>query len=122
MEAGGSGNLESEKPVNAPNEQRRRGDADMSNDAAEPSAPLGGSATQAGLTLTDVGILYEEWKRLHCGPREMVTLCRKPKWKAVFSVPWLWWSHFGVACQYTTTVQAARLATLFVWAFLTVRK
>ncbi len=37
----------------------------MSNDAAEPSAPLGGSATQAGLTLTDVGILYEEWKRLH---------------------------------------------------------
>jgi len=44
-------------------------------------------------------------------------LFRRPMWKRVLSVPWLWWSHFGVACQYTTTVQAARLATLFLWAF-----
>jgi hypothetical protein len=68
----------------------------------------------------NVSLLYSEWKRLHCEPREMVRLCRQPKWKKVLSTPWLWWSHFMVARRHATVFQAARLATLFVWAFLTV--
>lgn len=82
---------------------------------AEPSGASGGSAT---FTVEDVGLLYDEWKRLHCGPRRMVSMIRKPYWKKVLSVPWLWWTHFGTACQHATVFQSARLATLFVWAFL----
>ena len=63
--------------------------------------------------------LYAEWKRLHCGPRDMVKLWRKPRWKAALSIPWLWWSHYRVARAYATTYQAAELATIFVWAFWT---
>ena len=91
------------------------------NDTAEPSGASGGSATYQ-LTLAEVESMYDQWKRLHCGPRRMVVLMRKPYWKKVLSVPWLWWSHFGVARQRTSVTQSARLATLFVCAFLTFRK
>ena len=74
------------------------------------------------LRLEVASLLYDEWKRLHCGPRRMVSLIRKPYWKKVLSVPWLWWTHFGTACQHATVFQSARLATLFVWAFLKPRK
>jgi len=91
----------------------------MTHDNEEPSAASAGSAT---FTVDDVALLYDEWKRRYCGPRDMMTLVRRPTWKRVLSVPWMWWSHFGLACQYTGVFQAARLATLFVWAFLTTRK
>ena len=87
----------------------------MTQDNEEPSA---GSATHQ-LTLADIEWMYEQWKRLYCGPRRLVALVRKPYWKKVLSVPWLWWSHFGVARQRTSVIRSARLATLFVWAFLT---
>ena len=92
---------------------------DNTQGAAEPSPASSGSAT---FTVDDVALLYDEWKRRYCGPRDMVILVRRPMWKRVLSVPWMWWSHFGLACQYTGVFQAARLATLFVWAFLTARK
>ena len=88
---------------------------DSTNETAKPSGASGGSAT---FTVEDVGLLYDEWKRLHCGPRRMVSLIRKPYWKKVLSVPWLWWTHFGTACQHATVFQSAGLATLFVYAFL----
>lgn len=93
----------------------------MTNDNEEPSAASAGSATHQ-LTLADIESMYEQWKRLHCGPRRLMALVRKPYWKKVLSVPWLWWSHFGVARQRTSVIRSARLATLFVWAFLTFRK
>jgi len=89
------------------------------NETAEPSGASGGSAT---FTVEDVGLLYDEWKRLYCGPRRIVSLIRRPYWKKVLSVPWMWWSHFWLACQYMGVFQAARMATLFVWSFLTIRK
>ena len=91
------------------------------NDTAEPSGASGWSATHQ-LTLAEVESMYGQWKRLHCGPRRMVVLVRKPYWRKVLSVPWLWWSHFVVARQRTSVIQSAGLATLFVWAFLTFRK
>ena len=68
----------------------------------------------------DVALLvYSEWKRLHCGTREIVRLCSKPTWRKILSTPWLWWSHFMVARRHATVFQSARIATLFVRAFLT---
>lgn len=67
----------------------------------------------------EVAFLYAEWKRLHCGPRRMIALRRKPLWKAALSVPWLWWSHYSTARSHTTRFRSAMIATLFVWAFVT---
>ena len=91
------------------------------NEAAEPSGASGGSASYQ-LTLADVESMYEQWKRLHCGTRRMVVLARKPYWKKVLHVPWLWWSHYTVCRVRMGVYQSARLATLFVWAFLTTFK
>lgn len=67
----------------------------------------------------DIELLYNEWSRLHCGPREMVALIRKPLWRRALSVPRLWRSHYCVARRYTGVYQSARLASLFSWAVLT---
>ena len=67
----------------------------------------------------EVDFLYAEWKRLHCGPRDMLLLRRKPLLRAALSVPWLWWSHYTTARSYTTRYRSAMMATLFAWAFLT---
>lgn len=66
--------------------------------------------------------MYDQWKRLHCGPRSLAVLIRKPRWKMALSSPWLWWSHYTVCRKRMGVYKAARLATLFVWAFLTFRK
>jgi hypothetical protein len=96
----------------------------MTDEVDEMSAASRGSTTHVDppLTLTDIDLLYSQWKRMYCGHAALVVLRRRPKWKCAIYAPWLWWSHFRVACEYTTTFQAARLATLFVWAFLTARK
>ena len=62
--------------------------------------------------------VYEEWKRRErCGSSQVVSLLRRPRWKLVLLTPWLWFSHFIAATKFTTTYQAARLATFFVVAF-----
>ena len=67
----------------------------------------------------DVEFMYAEWKRLHCGPRDMIELMRlKPRWKVFLRVPWLWWSHYTTARAYTTCLRSAMLATLFARAFV----
>jgi hypothetical protein len=65
-----------------------------------------------------VSEIYDEWKRRErCGSSQVVSLLRRPRWKMVLLVPWLWFSHFIAATKFTTTYQAARLATFFVVAF-----
>lgn len=93
----------------------------MTQGNEEPSAASAGSATRH-LTLSEVESMYEQWKRLHCGPRSLAVLIRKPRWKMALSSPWLWWSHYTVCRKRMGVYKAARLATLFVWAFLTFRK
>ncbi len=70
----------------------------------------------------DPEVLYAEWKRLHCCPRYMVSLVRKPRWKTFLLVPWLWWSHYSTARRHTTCFRSARMATLFAWAFMTYQR
>jgi hypothetical protein len=55
---------------------------DITQGGAEPSLASAGSAT---FTVDDVALLYDEWKRRYCGPRDMVILVRRPMWKRVLS-------------------------------------
>lgn len=66
-----------------------------------------------------IDTLFSEWRSLHGGPARVYVLVRKPLWKAVFCVPWMWLTHFRVAARHTTKLRAARFATLFAWAYLT---
>jgi hypothetical protein len=69
--------------------------------------------------LPDVEFLYAEWKRLHCGQRDLIQLLRlRPRWKVYLRVPWLWCSHYATARTYTTRLRSAMLATLFSRAFV----
>ena len=83
-----------------------------------------GSAATIAVSLDAAVVenIYAEWKRLHCGPRSLATILKKPRWKVFFLLPWLWQSHFRTAVRHTTVYEAARLATLFAWAFWQTRK
>ncbi len=89
------------------------------NDTNERSCAARGSAS--AICPKMIAHFNRQYDRLTYGAneRKMVSIRRKPKWRLALALPALWLGHFRVATRYTSTRQAARLATLFVrsmWA------